>query len=384
MMPPFIINLLFLTFIFLMAQILDITNMIVNYNTSLMSVILLLFFSMPGFLEFTIPMSTMMGVLLAFLQMSNDNEIIALKAGGITIYRLLPPVILFCLFGFFLTLFITLYGVSWGNLSYKQLALDIAATSVEVGLKERTFNDSFEGLMLYVHHIDLRDKSFKDIFIEDQRDEKMASTVIAPRGKMLSGPMPLSYTLKLSNGLINRTNLKDRSVHTIRFDTYEINMNLNKAFAKKKKKKKKQEEMTMAELTAFIGDEAHPMDDRNAAVMKLHEKFSIPFACIALGILAMPLGLQSVSFKKSSGIGLGLIFFMMYYIMLAAGWSLGESGTYPPSIAMWVPNIVMFSIGMFLLVRTVREGPTLFVFLFRRIRRLGRTLAGRITARPTK
>ena len=97
MMPPFVINLAFFTFIFLMTKILEITNLIVNYRVSLLNVLLMLIYSMPFFLEFIIPMSVMMAVLLTFLRMSGDNEIIALKSGGMSMYGLLPPVLLFCL-----------------------------------------------------------------------------------------------------------------------------------------------------------------------------------------------------------------------------------------------------------------------------------------------
>ena len=44
--------------------------------------------------------------------------------------------------------------------------------------------------------------------------------------------------------------------------------------------------------------------------MNFHEKFSIPFACIALGLLAIPLGLQSKTDKRSLGIMLGLVLFL--------------------------------------------------------------------------
>ena len=97
MIPPFAINLVFLTFVFLMTKILDITNMIVNYQISLWKIILMLIYSMPFFLEFVIPMSIMMATLLTFLRLSSDNEIVALKASGVSIYRLLTPVFLFCL-----------------------------------------------------------------------------------------------------------------------------------------------------------------------------------------------------------------------------------------------------------------------------------------------
>ena len=79
MIPLFVINVVFFTFIFLMTKILDITNLIVNYSLSLPAVFLVLVYSVPYFLVFVIPMSIMISILLTFLRLSNDNEIMPLK-----------------------------------------------------------------------------------------------------------------------------------------------------------------------------------------------------------------------------------------------------------------------------------------------------------------
>ena len=97
--------------------------------------------------------------------------------------------------------------------------------------------------------------------------------------------------------------------------------------------------------------------------MKFHEKFSIPFACLALGLLAIPLGLQSKTDKRSLGIMLGLVLFLLYYLMLTIGWSFGQTGIYPPIIGMWVPNVVMGGFGLFLLIRSAKDRPLMFNFL---------------------
>ena len=169
MIPPFVINLIFFTFIFLMTRILDITRLIVNFKINLVSVSLILIYSMPFFLAFIIPMSVMMAVLLTFLRLSNDNEITALKAGGVSIYSLLPPVLVFCLAAGLLTAFMTIYGLPKGRLAFKRLLYDVAASNLDIGLKERTFNDSFNGMTIYVNRIDKRRNTLEDIFIEDHR-----------------------------------------------------------------------------------------------------------------------------------------------------------------------------------------------------------------------
>jgi len=132
MIPPFAINLAFLSFIFLMTRILQITNLIVNYRVNLWDVLWMLIYSLPFFLEFIIPMSVMMSVLLTFLRLSGDNEILALKAGGISIYGLLPPVLIFCMMGLFLTGFMAIYGLPWGRMSFKELSYQVARSNFDV------------------------------------------------------------------------------------------------------------------------------------------------------------------------------------------------------------------------------------------------------------
>ncbi len=357
MIPPFVINVMFFTFVFLLTKILDIINLIVNYKIGLSAVFLMLIYSVPHFLEFVIPISIMMSVLLTFLRLSADNEIVALKAGGVGIYGLLPPVFLFCLMGCLLTGFMTIYGVPWGRLSFKTLTYDVVASNIDIGLKERTFNDSFKDVMIYVNKVDLRNKALINVFIEDQRDKNIVSTVIAPTGKLFSEPDKLAFHLRLYNGTINQVDLKGRAVHSINFDTYDISLDLKKAVYAAKSSQKDEKEMSLSELTRYLQSAAKKDIQYYTALIAFHKKFSLPFACFVLGLVAVPLGIESSSSRRSFGLGLGLVFFLAYYLMLSAGWVFGEAGIYPPVIGMWAPNIVIGAIGLYLFIRTANERP---------------------------
>ncbi len=355
MLTPFSINVVFLTFIFLMTQILQITTFIVNHRVGVSTVFWMLVYAMPFFLIFVIPMSVMMAVLLTFLRLSSENEIIALKAGGISIYSLLPPVLLFCFMGSLLTAFMAIYGLPWGRLSFKALAMQIASSNADIAIKERTFNESFKGVMLYVNQTDTKRQRLVDVFIEDQRKMDIVSTVLAPEGKLLGDPEQSAVHLRLFNGTINQVNLKDRSVNTIRFEVYDINLSLKESAAAVSDAPKDEEEMSLSELKNYVNTVKERDSQYYLTLMEYHKKFSIPAACFALGILGVPLGIHSKSAKRSFGILLGLIFFLAYYLMLSMGWVFGETGAYPPAIGMWAPNIVFGGIGIFLLIRSARE-----------------------------
>ena len=357
MIPPFIINMVFFTFMFLMTRILEITDMIVNYGVNIWTVIKMLGFTMPFFLQFIIPMSVMMAVLLTFLKMSSDNEILALKAGGVSIYRLLPPVFMFALVGVVLTGITAIYGLPIGRTAIKNLLYDVAVNNSEVGLKPRTFNDAFSGVMLYVNRIEPSTRTLLDVFIEDQRSEDVVSTVVSPRGRLFSEPDTGVFQLRLYNGSINQVDVKNRSAHTVQFETYDIRLDIQKAVGVYRGGPKNQEEMSVPELLDYL-HKAGKKDDRYfLTLMEFHKKFSLPFSCLFLALLAVPLGIQSRHAKRSFGIGLGLVFFLFYYLMLSAGWVFGETGSYPPFIGMWVPNLVVGGIGFFLLVRNANERP---------------------------
>jgi lipopolysaccharide export system permease protein len=120
-------------------------------------------------------------------------------------------------------------------------------------------------------------------------------------------------------------------------------------------RRKSREEMSIAELRKVMRDSPGKDERYYDAQIILHRRFSIPVACMALGLLAFPLGLQSKSRKRSYGLILCLFFFLLYYLMLTAGYAFGENGTYPPVLGMWLPNLVMASIGLYYILQTAKE-----------------------------
>jgi lipopolysaccharide export system permease protein len=379
MLPPFGINLIFFSFIFLMTQIIEIMNLVVNHRVGLSVIGWMILYTLPFFMEFIIPMSIMMSVLLTFLRLSSDNEILALKNGGLSVYDLLPPVMLFCLVGALLTAFTALYGLPWGRMSIKKLTAQVASTNLDIGIKERTFNDGFKGVMLYVNKVDAKTRILSDVFIEDQRTQDAIITVVAPKGQMDSNPDTHQFLLRLYEGTINQVDVKSRSVNTVHFDTYDILLDTRQAIAAMATGPTHPEEMSLSEIRKYLALSTEKNSKYYLTLMEFHKKFSLPFACIALGLLAAPLGIQSRSSRRSFGISLGICFFLIYYILLSAGWVFGEAGKYPPILGMWLPNLVTTGAGLILLHRANYEKPapltTLAAGVARRLRHLRKIAA---------
>ena len=350
---PFGISLLFFSFVFLISQLQNIMDYVVNYQINLQTVGLLLAYSMPYFLQFSIPMSVMIAVLLTFLRMSADMEIIALKAGGMHIYSLIPPVALFALTGALLTAFMGIVGLPVGQQRTRQLLQDVVAAHVDIGLKPRQFINTYKDLVIYIGAIDNATRTLTDVFIEDRRSSKMTSTVIAPRGQISFDPARMIASLRLLNGSIHQVDLKEQRANAIKFDTYDLRMDIQRTLASQSGDNV--QGMSLTQLyhtirTAQAGSEVY-----YKAAKEWHKKFALPVACLAFAVLAIPLGIRARSSKRAYGVGLGLLFFLLYYILLSLGWLFAESGIYPPAIGMWMPDAVIMTIGVALLVRAANE-----------------------------
>jgi lipopolysaccharide export system permease protein len=312
----------------------------------------------------------MLAILLTFLRMSGDNEIIALRSGGLSFYGLLPPVLLICLLGAVSTGFMTIYALPWGRSSMDELTAEIESSNPDIGLKEKTFNDDVKDMIFYVNKIDQKNNMLFGVFIEDRRRPDMLVTIVAPKGRLFSDPEKRMHHLRLFDGTIHRTNLQDGSVSSIHFSTYTSNFGPKNTVPNKKKKKIHQKSMSLGELRQFIRTSPAKDEIYFKALLEFHRKFALPFACFTLGLIALPLGVQSRSANRTFGLIVGLFLFLFYNLLLSAGNILGESGTLPPVYGMWLPNVVTGAVALYLVLRTAKERTIKLDVLARQFQRL--------------
>jgi lipopolysaccharide export system permease protein len=273
---------------------------------------------------------------------------------------MLTPVLVFSLLGTLITGYMTLFGVPSGAERFKTLLFDVATSNLNISLKERTFNDNFKDIMLYVNKIDPQGGDLHNVLIEDNRTSGVNNTVVARKGRLFGEPGEMVYHLRLFEGTINQLDLHDRSSHTIDFETYDIRLDLKDVLAPGSFSGRKPDEMTLSDLKAYLKQARADNGNYFNALSKYYKKFSIPVACLAMGLLAVPLGIQTRNSKKAFGIGFGLLFFLLYYILLSVGTAFGENGSYPPVVGMWMPNLILGGFGIYLLVRSAQEKPIVF------------------------
>jgi len=158
----------------------------------------------PSFIIYTIPVSFLIGVLVAFTRLSSDSEITAMKASGLSLFSLMKPVIALAFIAYLAALAFTVYFFPWGNINLKNLLFEAAKTRLVSGIEEKTFYDKFSGVVLYVDRLSSKTGEMEGIFISEAGTGGESNLFFAERGIFSPSGEEFSVFLKLYNGTIDR------------------------------------------------------------------------------------------------------------------------------------------------------------------------------------
>lgn len=352
---PFLLGLVIFTFILFTARILKLVELVVNRGVPLLQIIKIFLYVTPAFFEVTVPMAFLLALLWGFGRLSADREITALKSCGISLYQMALPVGIFTLFVLGGTFLLTLYVRPWSNTALKQVFFEVTKTRATAGLKEKTFNDDFEGLVIYAEEIQPPGTLLRGVMIADSRDPQSKNTLFARTGVVLTNEDSHSLTLRLLEGTMHSAESSGKGYQTTNFSLYDVTLNLASAFAEAKKPTRDPQDMPLTELQSTIQQKQAARVGYNAELVELHRRFSLPFSCVVFSLIALPLSTQPTRVLRSHGFATSLGIIFAYYLLLTVGETLGRKGVLPAALSLWLPNIILGSVGLLLFQGGARE-----------------------------
>jgi len=393
----FIIAFLFFFFIFFVNQLLLLAEEILSKDVSFKHVSLIILYSLPAIFAFALPFASLVGGLMSIGRMSSDNEIMAMQASGISYKRIFIPVLVI---GLFLTLFsfiVSDYFLPVSTIKFGKLYREILYSSPELELESYSIKHYQDSILITG---EVKNNTINNLIIIDKTD-KNNNRIISAGSAVLTSELDkvgvtslelnkvlsitplikqrgdfnyflstkMIYNILLKNISFSIRNLTPREMSSL--DVYkslkekESKQDLN-IFQNKRQIEKLTENMfftynynfTDLDKMASISNEIQNKDrkkflDRNLQIYKIefNKKFAVPLACLIFLYFSFPISLSSKKSGKSLGFGIGLFVSIFYWSLLFAGQTLGIRMNFSPFMSMWIPNIVIFSLG------------TLFIFL---------------------
>ncbi|NJD92402.1 MAG: LPS export ABC transporter permease LptF [Geobacter sp.] len=370
LLVPFMLGTVIFTGVLLMGRMLKIADMVVSKGISLSEVFLLILYLMPNFAVITLPMALLMAVLVAFSRLSADSEIIAVKASGISLYRLLPPVIAVAFAAYLLTVINAAWLMPKGNVAFKSLLYQAIQQRLSLNLKEQVFNSSIPGLLIYIDRNDEKSGQLSGVLIQDERKPDNISTIFARQGTLGVEQEEKKLHLRLSDGSIHQSR-PNNSYRNLEFKDYELTIDLaNNASTFEKNEL----DMSLAEIKAKLRAGGLSKKITTEMQLEIQRRFALPFACFIFAIFAVPLGIHNRRSGKAAGFTLSILTLLFYYILQSFSKTLAEKALLAPAAAAWLPNGVFLCIGVYLFIKAAREeqiwlfdrGAMLIMALFRK------------------
>jgi lipopolysaccharide export system permease protein len=414
---PFFFGLAVIMFVLLMDFIRDILDMIINKGLNAFVILQVFGLNLAWMLALAIPMAVLVSTLMAFGRLSQDNEITALKASGVSIYRLIWPALVASI--------LLCAGMALFNdrvlpeLNHKArlLATDIHQKRPTLNLKENVFMDEIPGYNILIKRVDPHSSDVIGVTIYDQKNRRIPRTIVAERGQVEFTPDGSTLVFRLENGEIHDTDDKDpQRRRLVRFDRQTIYIhNVSNRLIRSSSDYRTDREKTasqmlqevkemeasmalsrqkMAETAQLAWDQAKAENDSgeialgeklaienlikdnqvvlnqilseeqkiknkkrhaNSLLVEVHKKYALAVACVVFILVGAPLGIMARKGGMAVGLGLSLGFFVLYWAFLIGGEELADRAFIPAFWAMWSANILIGGAGIYILVKSAKE-----------------------------
>src|SRR5215470_17836600 len=346
---PFFLWLLLLTFVLIMPPILLNAEQLIAKGVAWSIVVRVLVTLIPQALGITIPMALLLGILIGLGRLSADREFVALQACGVSIFRVMRPIVVLSLVSLAATAYVMIVALPNANQTFRTITFNVIASKAESDIKPRVFFDQFPNRVLYVRDVP-QNGGWRDVFLADATRPGETTAYFAKQGRLNVDRVKRTVELVLEQGTRHTTfAAKPEEYEGSSFERLVLNMDAETVFPRTQLMKGDNEK-TIAELRATAAENAKVGAPTGSQYFTIQQKFSIPIACLVLALIGVALGVSNRKDGKLAGfvVGIGVIF--VYYVLLWTSRAGAISGTLWPAFAPWIPNIVLGIVGVGLVI----------------------------------
>ncbi|UCF90712.1 MAG: LPS export ABC transporter permease LptG [Desulfobacterales bacterium] len=290
------------------------------------------------------PVSIMLAILIAFGLMNKNNEIIALKSSGVSVYYLLRPILGI---GFISTLLVfclseIVVPITLGKAN-KIWRLEVQKKAAVTSRQKNIWIKGHRSIY-YIAYFNPQNTTISGITLNYFDEDFRLIKRVDARGGQFQGE---KWVLK---DVMIQTLNKDEAGYDVAFYPVQVEP-IDFLPEDLKRVVKKSEEMNILEIWTYIQDVESEGYDATVYRVDFHAKFALPFVCLIMSIIAAGISVRRKireSLSVNIAYGVGMIF--LYWVIHSFCLSLGSGGMLPPFVAAWVANVLFFCFGLFTLI----------------------------------
>ncbi len=307
---------------------------------------------LPGVVVLCFPMAIMFGSLMAMGRLSGDGELVAMRAGGVSVLRVGVPVMAF---GFIIATcgFITSETLvpRANHRSYEITRQMYGTVASEQDLLLQVSDDGGTRRVLYAESFDAETLVLREVFILDFTAGSRPLLITAGSARW-QGQQWIMRNVEYTS--YEEDDGGDERKNTWTAENWEFDVGRTPEAAGQAKKLP--EDMSLRELLegSARAREQGRTDWANRLYQHYHVRLALPWATFGLSMLGIGLGIRRQRSSRGIGMGISLIVLFVYYIVLHTLTLVGERGVAPHALMAWMPNILLYLAGAGFLLRSSR------------------------------
>jgi LPS export ABC transporter permease LptG/LPS export ABC transporter permease LptF len=349
-LAPFGLTLLILTFLLQIPTIMEVAEQLIAKGVTLPIIGRILLTLLPSSLALTIPISLLVGLLMALGRLSADREAVAMQACGVSLYRILRPVAAMALVGTAVTAYIMIEAMPRSNQTYRDIIFRIIQAKAEGDVRPRVFFDEFPNLVLYVRDVPANTRGWKGVFLADTRNPGETQLLTADRGHFVLEPATRRVDLILEDGILHRSKAETPAQYELQsFDSLTVQLDPETVFPRQGLTPG-DNELSIPQLRTKARQLREQGMSAHNPIMAIQRKYTIPVACLVFGLIALVLGVTHRKDGKNAGFVIGIAVVLVYYVLMYMGEALAKGQKVPAELALWIPNLLLGGGGLILLV----------------------------------
>ena len=339
----------------------QIFDLLINKNAPVEFLWTFVSYILPFSMTFTLPWGFLTAVLLVFGRMSAEHELTALRASGIGMVRVCASVFSLAAVCAGICLWINLQYAPVKQARFKEAVYDLALQSPLSMFDSDRVIDIFPGLKVYIQKRE-GDQLHNLLVFELGKDSEVQKVIFAKRGQILPDSANHRLLLNIFDARFEQRDAaapqnfsRIRQGITLQKSTMPISL---EELYNRYKRNRNLSSLTLEQLqqrvrtgvSAETGASLSPAETSETKV-EINRRFSLSLACLAFGLIAVPLGMGAQRRETCVGFLLSLLVaFVYFFLTLMIGWVKGRPEWHPEWL-IWLPNLLFFVLGGYLFRR---------------------------------
>ena len=311
---------------------------------------------LPTVFVFTIPMAVLSGTIIGLGRMGSDSELVAMRAAGVSTWRMLWPALALGLIATAASAELNLKEAPRSQQHLKAVAIRSALYKLDSPVEPRTFTTDIPGYVIYVRDGDKAHGQWGRVFIQTQNSDRATLLITARAGRIDSSAEQSELVLQdAMQTTLPAAESRDQSFVVERLDLLRIVFPTGRSslLARLQKEDSSPDQMSWDELRQVMA-QGKGAEQREASMI-FYKRLAFSLTPLVFSLFGAALALRMRRGSRGFGVLISLVILLIYYLVTLGGDQMARAGSLPPIVGAWLSTVLTLSMGIALLAFRRRQ-----------------------------